>query len=70
LFLRVDQMHFSGIEILRLRPDVFAPAEKVRCVVLAKMRERVETLLRSGRVQNDLNKSEKTIVFDNEFVLV
>jgi len=26
--------------------------------------------LRSGRVQNDLNKSEKTIVFDNEFVLV
>ena len=70
LFLRVDQMYFSGIDILRLRPDVFAPAEKVRCVVLAKMRKGVETFFLSGWVQNDLNKSEETIVFDDELVPV
>ena len=40
---------------------------KVRRVVFAKMRERVETLFWGGGIENDLDQAQETIVFDDEF---
>jgi hypothetical protein len=37
--------------------------------MLAKMREGVETLFRSARVEDDLDQSKEAIVLDDKFVL-
>ena len=65
--LVVDETNIRRIDISCLRANLVAPAEKIRRVVLAKMRERFESLLRSGWIEDNLDQAEETVVFDDEF---
>ena len=64
---RLDETNTRRIDISCLRADLVAPALKIRRVVLAKMRERFESLLRSGWIEDNLDQAEETVVFDDEF---
>ena len=67
LALSVHQNDFGWMDILRLRANLVAPTEKIRGVVLAEMREGREPLFRSVEIEDDLDQTQKTIVFDDEF---
>jgi hypothetical protein len=65
--LIVDQLNVGWIEILRFCADFVAPCTKVRRVVLAEMRKRVEAFFWRVWIEDNLDEPKKTIVFDDEF---
>src|SRR6185503_17782644 len=67
LALSVNQDNFGWIDIFRLRANLVAPAEKILGVVLAEMCEGREPLVRSVGIEDDLDQTQKTVIFDDEF---